>query len=79
MLKLLVLQKKSGDPGISWAITTVTLIQQQLNNFLTNLRNPSTKFSKTTPRPSQKIHPGSTLVPHRVRQHILIDNITTDR
>jgi hypothetical protein len=65
MLKLLVLQKKSGDPGISWTITTVTLIQQQLNNFLTNLRNPSTKFSKTTSR--QKFHPGSTLVPQRVR------------
>jgi hypothetical protein len=50
MLKLLVLQKKSGDLGISWAITTVTLIQQQLNSFFTNLRNPSTKFSKTTSR-----------------------------
>ena len=77
MLELLVLQKKSGYPEISWAIITVTLIQQQLNNSLTNLRNPSTKVLKTTSR--QKIHPGPTLGPHLVRQNFTMDNAITDR
>ena len=76
-MKLLFLRKKSGDPGISWTITEVTLIQQQRNNILTNLRNPSTKDLETTSR--QKIHPGSTLGPHRVRQNFMVDNVITDR
>ena len=77
MLKSLVLQKNSGDPGISWTITEVTLIQQQLNNFLTDLCKPSTKVLKTTSR--QKIHPGPTLGPHLVRHKFTMDNVITDR
>ena len=76
-LELLFLRKNSSDPGISWTITEVTLIQQQPNNCLTNLRNPSTKVLKTTSR--QKIHPGSTLGPHCVRQNFMMDNVITDR
>jgi hypothetical protein len=61
-------------------------------NFLDNNRgntDPTTteQLPHRSPQPEHKIfenlkpsktHPGSTLVPHRVRQHVLIDNVTTD-
>jgi hypothetical protein len=57
MLKSLVLQKNSGDPGISWTITEVTLIQQQLNNFLTDLRIESATRAQNFRKPQAVKNP----------------------